>query len=229
MGAAFERRPEGRPIPLVESREPQICYRLRIRNSLLAKRGKPRKIAEVFRMCGVKFGSGASARYSAGSDFPLSGTNMRVSQFLTDQHVAFETVVHPPAFTAQKRARFLHIPGRHVVKSVLLACDGEFVLAVLPATDHIDLSALGRCLGTPVRLATESELSRLFGDCERGALAPFGSLYGVPTILEDALDPETIIAFESQMHALAIKMRCRDFETLEKPRRCRFAAQLWSA
>ena len=154
---------------------------------------------------------------------------MRISQFLADQHVAFETMIHPPAFTAQKRARFLRVPGRQVVKSVLLVCDDKFVLAVLPAPDHIDLSAVSCCLEATARLATESEVSQLFRDCERGALAPFGSLYGIQSLLEDGLDPETIIVFESQMHAFTIKMRCRDYEMLEKPRRCRFAMCLTRA
>lgn len=148
---------------------------------------------------------------------------MRVSQFLADQHATFETVVHPPAYTAQKRARFLHVSGRKVVKSILLAGGNQFLLAVLPATEQVDLNAVARMRGGPVRLASELEILSLFRDCEHGALAPFGSLYGVHTILEDGIAPETMIVFESQQHALAIRMCCRDFEALEKPRRCQFA------
>ena len=37
---------------------------------------------------------------------------MRISQYLAEQQVAFETVVHPPAFTAQKRAKILHVPAQ---------------------------------------------------------------------------------------------------------------------
>jgi Ala-tRNA(Pro) deacylase len=148
---------------------------------------------------------------------------MRVAQFLTDQHVAFETMVHPPAFTAQKRAKFLHIPGRHVIKCVLLASENRFFLAVLPATQQVDLEALASRLGSSLRLASEQEIAQHFRDCEYGALTPFGSLYGFPTLLEDAIDPESLIVFEAQRHAVAIRMRCRDFEMLERPTRCRFA------
>jgi Ala-tRNA(Pro) deacylase len=148
---------------------------------------------------------------------------MRLAQFLLERHVPFETVMHPPAFTALKRARFLRISGRHVVKCVLLASGASFILAIVRAMDHVDLDVLGACLELPVRLANEDELADRFRDCERGALTPFGSLYGLTTFLEDAIGPEDVIVFEAQQHAMAIRMKCHDFEILEKPTRCRFA------
>jgi Ala-tRNA(Pro) deacylase len=148
---------------------------------------------------------------------------MRVPDFLREQEVAFETVLHPPAFTAQKRARCLKMPGRHLAKSVLLAGPSSYVLAVLPATDHVDLGALAADLGGPVRLAEPAEVAEVFRDCEWGVLTPFGSLYGLPTLLEDSIDGDTLIVFEAHLHAVTIRMRCRDFERLERPRRLRFA------
>lgn len=148
---------------------------------------------------------------------------MRVPQFLHDQHVPYETWVHPPAFTAQKRARRLHIPGRYLAKSVLLAAGSRYVLAVLPATHHIDLAALSAALRQPLRLASDAEVAAIFRDCEWGVLMPFGTLYGIPTLLEASIDPEAVIVFEAHLHALTIRMRCRDYEQLEKPRRLPFA------
>jgi Ala-tRNA(Pro) deacylase len=148
---------------------------------------------------------------------------MRLSQFLEERHVAFETVLHPPAFTAQKRARFLHIPGRQVIKSVLLTTGKGYILAILRSINHVDLDALGKYLGLPVRLANEDDLADKFRDCEPGAVTPFGSLYGLWTLLEESIHPDDTILFEAQEHAVAIRMKCRDFEMLEKPTRCRFA------
>jgi Ala-tRNA(Pro) deacylase len=148
---------------------------------------------------------------------------VRVPQFLTDQQVCFETVVHPPSFTAQKLARNLHISGRHVVKSVLLAGNNTYYLAVLPAAMRVDLSAVSEHLGITVRLASEDDLARLFNDCERGAVTPFGHLYGLTTLLEASITPESTVVFESGRHVEAIRMTCRDFERLERPRRFPFA------
>jgi len=148
---------------------------------------------------------------------------MRVPQFLTDHCVPFETVVHPPSFTAQKLARRLHISGRHVAKSVLVASEKAYYLAVLPAALRVDLAALGEQLGMPVRLAGEHEVVRLFSDCEWGAVTPFGHLYGLTTLLEASVAADSEMIFEAGRHVESIRMTCRDYERLERPRRIPFA------
>jgi Ala-tRNA(Pro) deacylase len=148
---------------------------------------------------------------------------MRVPLFLTDRQVAFDTLVHPPAYTAQRRAKYLHVPGRGVAKCVLLRGTAGRVLAVLPATHRVDLGAVARELGGNFHLADDSEVAEVFNDCEWGSLAPFGTLYGLSTILDARFDPEAPIVFAAHTHAVAIRMRCRDFERLEQPRRFSFA------
>jgi Ala-tRNA(Pro) deacylase len=144
---------------------------------------------------------------------------MRVAEFLVEQRVPFETLLHPPAFTAQKRARFLRLPGREVAKVVLLRGPDGYVLAVLPATHHVDCERVAQALGGPVRLAEDDELARVFRDCEWGVVPPFGTLYGLPVLLDESIAPETLMVFETTTHAEAVRMLCRDFERLERPRR----------
>jgi len=148
---------------------------------------------------------------------------MRVPDFLAAQRVSFETLLHPPAFTAQKRAKYLHVPGRQVAKSVLLAGPAGYFLAVLPATDQVDTGRLARELDGPVRLAAGSEIRAVFPDCEWGVVPPFGRLYGLPVLLEDELRPEALLVFEGNSHMEAVRLLCRDFERLERPRRLQFA------
>ena len=144
---------------------------------------------------------------------------MRVPEFLLERRVPFETLLHPPAFTAQKRARFLHLPGREVAKAVLLRGPDGFILAVLPATHHVDAERLAGLLGGPVRLADDDEIAKVFCDCEWGVVPPFGTLYGLPVLLEASITPDTLMVFETTTHAEAVRMLCRDFERLERPRR----------
>ena len=63
----------------------------------------------------------------------------------------------------------------------------------------------------------------VFRDCEMGVVSPFGNLYGLPIILEETIDPDAMLVFEGYTHAEAIRMRCRDFERLERPLRLHFA------
>jgi Ala-tRNA(Pro) deacylase len=151
---------------------------------------------------------------------------MRIDTFLADQNVPFEALSHAPAFTAQKRAKHLHVSGSRVAKSVLLFGPEGFFLAVLPATHQIDNNQLGRDLGGPVRLATATEIADFFRDCEWGVVPPFGALYGLRTVVDDSLAPDAELVFETHTHFEAVRLRCADFERLERSRRLRFAHRL---
>jgi Ala-tRNA(Pro) deacylase len=148
---------------------------------------------------------------------------MRIAQFLQDHHIRFESIMHPPAFTARKRARFMGLPGQRVAKCVLLHGPGGYFVAVLPATRHINAEKLAELVGGPIRLATCDEIARVFCDCEWGVVAPFGTLYGLPTYLDESLAGDEPIILEGNHHFEAIRMSCRDFVELEHPRRFKFA------
>src|SRR5437588_11891960 len=98
---------------------------------------------------------------------------MKLDEFLSSRHIPFERLHHRPAYTAQRVAQVLHVPGKEVAKAVLLRTEHGHVLTVLPATRQVDLERVRDCLGERVELAGEAEMERLFPDCERGALPPF--------------------------------------------------------
>lgn len=149
---------------------------------------------------------------------------MRLDEFLSSRHVAFERLHHRPEYTANRMAQALHVPGREVAKCVLVRAGHGYALAVLPATHRVDLDLLRQDLGEDdLAMATEDEMDQLFPDCERGAMPPFGSLYYLPTVVDESLADDDKIVFESQSHEEAIRMAYRDYEALEHPHRCHFA------
>jgi Ala-tRNA(Pro) deacylase len=149
---------------------------------------------------------------------------MRLDELLTERHVPYERLHHHPAYTANRTAQVLHVPGKEVAKTVVLRVDGRYVLAVLPATHRIDLEQIRQDLGAErVEMATEAEMDRLFPDCERGAVPPFGSLYQLETWVDEALAADERIVFDAQSHEDAIRMRYQDYEALEHPHRGHFA------
>src|SRR5947209_5127725 len=135
---------------------------------------------------------------------------MQLAAFLQDRHVPFESLPHAPAYTATMRAKYLGVPGRQVAKSLLLHGPAGFLLAVLPATHHVDVGLLAAALGGPVRLATDAEITGVFRDCEWGVVPPFGTLYGLTAVLDDEIAPEDFIVFEGQTHVEAVRLRCSD-------------------
>lgn len=143
---------------------------------------------------------------------------MNFNQFLCEHHVRFRTVRHDPTPSAQRMAHSLHVPGDNVAKTVVLKADDKYVLAVVPATHCVDLSLARKALTAhSLKLAREDEFAAFFDDCEPGAVPPFGSCYGVGTLVDEALTHDEFIVFEAGSHAEAICVRYSDFEAIEDP------------
>ncbi len=147
---------------------------------------------------------------------------MRSADYLARQQVPFEILPHAPALCASKRARNLRLPGREVAKAVLLIGPDGYLLAVLPATHEVDLKLLAASCGGPVHLAPFEEVVHLFSDCERGAVPAFGSLYGLPTLLDTHLTAGEVV-LEAGSHFAGVRLALDDFERLTGALRLSFA------
>lgn len=123
-----------------------------------------------------------------------------VSRYLQDHGIEFDVVRHFTTATSQETAQAAHVPGDRLAKSVVLEDGEEFLLAVIPATHRLDPRALDRVLSRPVFLAEERDFALVFRDCRRGAVPPLGDLYGIPTIVDDALLEQPEVYFECGDH-----------------------------
>jgi Ala-tRNA(Pro) deacylase len=144
---------------------------------------------------------------------------MQVERWLQQQGATFEVLEHEPTFSAQEMAQAVHVSGDNVAKTVLLKADGRFILAVVPATYYIHFELACEALGAQhVELARELDCARVFPDCEIGALPPFGSQYGVETLVDYALTEDDEIVFVGNDHRQSIRMKYRLYAELEQPR-----------
>jgi Ala-tRNA(Pro) deacylase len=139
----------------------------------------------------------------------------RVQDYLAAQQCAYDVVSHAHSANSIETAHEAHVPAGALAKAVVLKDPRGYVLAVLPSTRHVVLSKLGRALHRePLELASEAELSDLFGDCEWGALPPLGRLYGLPTVVDEALDREREVYFEAGDHEHLVHMAQAEFYRL---------------
>lgn len=144
---------------------------------------------------------------------------MLVQEKLDFEAVKYEELRHKPVFTSQSMAQAEHVHGMNVAKPVIVSADGQYYMCVLAACCNIDFDALKSVLGAEsVRLAWEGELAELFPDCEIGAESPFGSLYGMPTILDDRIENQEFVVFQGGTHDKAIKISMQDYLRIEAPR-----------
>ena len=154
---------------------------------------------------------------------------MRVTEFLDKSAIPYEVKEHPPTFTAQEMAAVEHEPGQYVAKPVIIKADGEVMMRVLSACYKIDLGALKGQLGAQsVELVDEKEIGEIFSDCELGAEPPFGNLYDLPTLMDEALETDDHITFQAGTHDKSIRMSMDDYRKLVKPKVLGFSYHMTS-
>lgn len=147
-------------------------------------------------------------------------------KYLRENKVDYTVTTHPVAYTAQEVAHAVRVTGFELAKVVVLEGIEGFLLAVLPAPYRVDLDSLREFTGQQdLRLASEEDFGALFPDSEKGAMHPFGNLYGLPVWLDASLSARDEIVFNACTHRETITMSCRDFERLARPLVASFAAR----
>jgi Ala-tRNA(Pro) deacylase len=138
---------------------------------------------------------------------------------MLDQHdIKYISINHSPAFTAREVAASTFVPRREFAKTIIVDLDGEKVMAVVPASRHVDLEALCKLTNcNEARLATEDEFEALFPDCEVGAMPPFGSFYDTRVFVDKMVTEVDDLCFNAGSHEQILRMDCRDYLRLEQP------------
>jgi Ala-tRNA(Pro) deacylase len=143
----------------------------------------------------------------------------QLKSFLDNHHVKYNTISHSPEYTAERTAQSAHIPGKELAKTVIVKVDGEFAMAVLPASKHVSLSRLKKATGAEnAEIASEAEFERLFPDCELGAMPPFGNLYDMGVYVAEQLSEDDEIAFNAGSHTELVQLAYSDFDKLVHPK-----------
>ena len=62
--------------------------------------------------------------------------------YLDSQLVKYVVIQHSPAFTMQEIASATHIPGKELAKTVIVEIDSRLAMAVLPASQKVELEQL---------------------------------------------------------------------------------------
>ncbi|MDQ8204792.1 YbaK/EbsC family protein [Pelagicoccus sp. SDUM812003] len=148
----------------------------------------------------------------------------RITEYLDMHRIKYEKITHSPAYTAQEVAAKAHVSGWDLAKTVVVKLDGEFAMAVLPASEHIDLDYMAEIVNArEACLATEDEFIDMFPGCDLGAIPPFGNLFGMKVFVAPELAEDETIAFSAGTHTELIRLSYDDFEWLVEPEMIPFA------
>lgn len=153
---------------------------------------------------------------------PLS----KLREFLDSHRIKYLVISHSLAYTAQGVAALAHVSGKKLAKTVIVKIDGRLAMAVIPASEHVDLDHLrGLTNANSVEIASEREFQDAFPDCETGAMPPFGSLYDMAVYADTNLAQQEEITFSAGSHRELLRMRWVDMARLVNPTVDRLAYQ----
>jgi len=144
---------------------------------------------------------------------------MNVLEFLEKFTADYEVQCRQPSLSVQEVVAGKHIGGVQAAKTVVIRADGKHYMCVVPVYCGVDLGLVRDRLGARcVEFASDREARRLFPSCQVGAESPFGTLYGLPTLMDASLDHEEYIAFHGETYDKAIFMTMAEYKRLASPR-----------
>jgi Ala-tRNA(Pro) deacylase len=135
-------------------------------------------------------------------------------KYLAAEGVQFGEIPHEFTMSSNHTAEACHIPGDCLAKGVVLRRNGDYLLAVVPASHHVRMSDLRTELGDNVDMANEAEINRLFRDCAHGAIPAVGKCYGLEMIVDDAIEAQPEVYIEAGDHQTLLHLTRAEFVRL---------------
>jgi Ala-tRNA(Pro) deacylase len=142
-----------------------------------------------------------------------------VESCLERHRLPYALISHPRAVSSRETAAAAAVAPHQIAKAVLLHDERGYLMVVLPSHCYVPLRELSERLGRNLRLAQDSELAALFGDCEAGAVPPLGPDYGIETLVDEALFRQPHVCFVPGGHTGLLCVTQDAFRTLMRDAR----------
>ncbi len=138
-----------------------------------------------------------------------------IDRYLKDHHLSYEHTTHVRTVPAQRLAAAEHVTGDRVAKPVVVSIDGVLALAVVTATEKVDVETLRRVARAhEVEIVPEDRFEGRFAPCETGAEPALG-LFGMPIYVDADLAREPWIVMRGGTHEDAIRLATADWMRAE--------------
>jgi Ala-tRNA(Pro) deacylase len=122
-----------------------------------------------------------------------------------------EEIPHDPAHTALGEATRIGVPADEVAKTVVLDTKDGHALAVIPASERLDMALVHRAVGdSHAHLTSEERLRQDYPDYELGAFPPLGSLLHAPVYVDPRVMAQDTIVFAAGSATTSLRARAAD-------------------
>jgi prolyl-tRNA editing enzyme YbaK/EbsC (Cys-tRNA(Pro) deacylase) len=141
-----------------------------------------------------------------------------IADQLSARGIDVEELAHEPAHSARAEAARLGLPPEAVAKTIVLDTAGRHALAVVQASDRLDMALVHRALGDPhARLASEEELRRDYPQYDLGTFPPLGTLMDAPVYVDPRVMGHEEIIFAAGTSTASVKARTDELFRGEQP------------
>jgi Ala-tRNA(Pro) deacylase len=132
-----------------------------------------------------------------------------VVALLDSEGVEYRLTHHEPVTTSEAAAAARGVGLNTGAKAMVVKGKDGFALVVLAADRKVDWKLLAPLVGKSPRFASAEELQELTG-LSKGAVPPFGGLFGLRTIYDESLLDVEWVNFNAGSHTDSVSMRRED-------------------
>ena len=146
-----------------------------------------------------------------------------VKKYLDSRMAKYDEVAHKTVYTAYDAAQTLRRELKDIAKSLLIASDKAYVIAVVPAHMRIDLKKLKQALkAKKVSIPNEKVMVKVF-KVKAGAITAFGGLHKVEVWADKSLLKTKELIFSAGNFTDSVRMKVKDYLNMEEAKLAKFA------
>ncbi|MFA6322430.1 MAG: YbaK/EbsC family protein [Candidatus Buchananbacteria bacterium] len=143
--------------------------------------------------------------------------------YLDKRMAKYDELAHKTVYTAYDLAQTLQKELNQIAKSLLIATDKAYVLAVVPAHMRIDLNKLKKALKVKkISIPNEKVMVKVF-KVKPGAMTAFGGMHQVEVWVDKSLLKTKDIILSAGSFTDSVRMKAKDFIGIEKAKLASFA------
>jgi prolyl-tRNA editing enzyme YbaK/EbsC (Cys-tRNA(Pro) deacylase) len=147
----------------------------------------------------------------------------KTKKYLDTKMAKYDELAHKTVYTAYDAAQTLQKELKDIAKSLLIATDKAYIIAVVPAHMRIDLGKLKKSLkAKKVSIPDEKVMVKIF-KVKAGAMTAFGGMHKVEVWADKSLLKTKDIILSAGSFTDSVRMKVKDFLEMEQAKLANFA------
>lgn len=147
----------------------------------------------------------------------------KTKKYLDKKMAKYDEIAHKTVYTAYDAAQTLRRELKEIAKSLLVATDKAYVIAVVPAHMKIDLVRLKKAIkAKKVSIPNEKIMIKTF-KVKPGSMTAFGGLHKVETWVDKSLLKTKEVILSAGNFTDSVRMKAKDFIAIEEAKLANFA------